>query len=173
MADLERRRVYPLWSNNRGELFYETEDNRIMVLEYTVDGDAFVRGKRRGWSEKQIAYMGAQNLDLAPDRKRFVVDYADTVANEKGPSVHFTMFENFFDALRQIPAGGMSLRYHRSNLRQAIALSENYRPDGSNRHAGRLFGHWLSTWLRSRRQIAEVGPPWLAQLRSGTFRHQY
>ena len=99
---------YPIWSNNRRELFYETEDNRIMVAEYTVDGDAFVPGKPRVWSEKQIAYIGAQNLDLLPGGKRFVVlTMPEAAANAKGPLVHFTMFENFFDELRRrIPAAG-------------------------------------------------------------------
>ena len=39
--------TYPLWSNNRHELFYETLDHRIMVVEYRVDGDVFYPGKPR------------------------------------------------------------------------------------------------------------------------------
>jgi serine/threonine-protein kinase len=95
---------YPFWSNNGHELFYETADNRIMVVDYTVDGASFVPGKPRLWSEKQLFYAGSSNLDLAPDGKRFVVlTLPDTVPGAKG-SVHVTMLLNFFDEVkRRIP----------------------------------------------------------------------
>jgi hypothetical protein len=32
--------VIGTWSNNRRELFYETKDNRIMVVDSTVSGDS-------------------------------------------------------------------------------------------------------------------------------------
>lgn len=99
--------TYPVWSNNGHELFYETREDRIMVVEYTVDGDAFVPGKPRVWCEKPLANMGAQNLDLAPDGKHFVVLTAPESASDSRGSVHVTMLENFFDELRRrIPAGG-------------------------------------------------------------------
>ena len=50
--------LYPIWSNNGRELFYETPDYRIMVVDYTVSGDSFVPGKPRLWSDKQIFYPG-------------------------------------------------------------------------------------------------------------------
>jgi Tol biopolymer transport system component len=95
---------YAIWSKNGRELYYETADNRIMVVEYTVDGTAFVPGKPRQWSEKQLFYTGTLNLDLAPDGKRFLVfTVPDAVPGEKG-SVHVTMLLNFFDELkRRIP----------------------------------------------------------------------
>ena len=31
--------MFGYWSGNGHELFYETEDNRIMVLDYKVEGD--------------------------------------------------------------------------------------------------------------------------------------
>jgi Tol biopolymer transport system component len=96
--------LYGLWSNNGRELFYETTDNRIMVMDYMVHGDSFVPGKRRLWSDKQLFYTGTQNLDLAPDGKRFAVfALPETAPGEKG-SVHVTMLLNFFDELkRRIP----------------------------------------------------------------------
>jgi serine/threonine-protein kinase len=98
---------YPLWSNNGRELFYESLDGRIMVVDYTVEGDSFLPGKARVWSDKQLFYTGTSNLDLAPDGKRFVVlTMPETAGGEKGP-VHITMLQNFFDELkRRIPAGG-------------------------------------------------------------------
>jgi Tol biopolymer transport system component/predicted Ser/Thr protein kinase len=97
--------LYGLWSGNSRELFYETQDKRIMVVDYTVDGGAFVPAKPRQWSDKQLFYPGGvSNLDLAPDGKRFAVfTLPDAPAGEKG-SVHITMLENFFDELkRKIP----------------------------------------------------------------------
>ena len=96
--------LYPTWSKSGRELFYETEDNRIMVVDYTVLGDSFVHGKPRLWSDKQLYYFGVGNLDLAPDGKRFaVLALPETAPGEKG-SMHVTMLLNFFDELkRRIP----------------------------------------------------------------------
>ncbi|HLN01698.1 MAG TPA: protein kinase, partial [Bryobacteraceae bacterium] len=98
--------LYGIWSNNGRELFYETADSRIMVVEYTVDGDSFVPGKPRVWSEKQIFYAGSSNLTLAPDGKRFAVFAIPEAAAPGKGSVHVTFLLNFFDELRRrIPVG--------------------------------------------------------------------
>jgi Tol biopolymer transport system component len=96
--------LYPLWANNGRQLFYETTDNRIMVVDYTVNGASFAHGKPRLWSDRQLFYTGTTNLDLAPDGKRFaVLAQPETTPGEKG-SVHVTMLLNFFDELkRRIP----------------------------------------------------------------------
>jgi Tol biopolymer transport system component len=92
--------LYAFWSNNGRELFYETTDNRIMAVDYTVDGASFMPRKPRPWSEKQIFSTGTQNLDIAPDGKRFVVlSMPDPPPDEKR-SVHVTVLENFFDWVR-------------------------------------------------------------------------
>jgi serine/threonine-protein kinase len=95
---------YGIWSPNGHELFYETSDNRIMVVDYTVDGNTFVHGKPRVWSDKQLFYTGTSNLDLAPDGKRFLIfSLPETPPGQKG-SVHVTMWLNFFDEVkRRIP----------------------------------------------------------------------
>jgi len=93
--------LYAFWANNGRELFYETADNRIMVVDYRVEGDSFVLGRRRLWLDKQLFYPGTMNLDLAPDGKRFVVlAMPEAPAGEKG-SVHVTLLLNFFDELRR------------------------------------------------------------------------
>jgi serine/threonine-protein kinase len=93
--------LYEMWSNNSKELFYETPDNRIMVVNYTVDGDSFVPGKPRLWSEKQIYYPGVVNLALHPDGKRFAVfPMPEAEGGDKAP-VRVTFLLNFFDELRQ------------------------------------------------------------------------
>jgi Tol biopolymer transport system component len=100
--------LYALWANNGRELYYETTDNRIMVVDYSVNGTSFVAGKPRLWSDKQLFYTGASNLDLAPDGKRFVVfTLPETAASGEKGTVHVTVLENFFDEVRRrIPPGG-------------------------------------------------------------------
>jgi serine/threonine-protein kinase len=96
--------LYGLWSNNGHELFYETPDNQIMVVDYRVESGAFIPGKPRLWSDKRISYTGPPHLDLAPDGKRFVVLMTpESAPGERNP-VHITMLLNFFDEVkRRIP----------------------------------------------------------------------
>jgi serine/threonine-protein kinase len=92
---------YAFWSRDGHKLFYETLDSKIMVLDYSVNGDSFVPGKPRLWSDKQLFYPGVSNLDLAPDGKRFaVLGSPESAANAKRP-VHVTFLLNFFDELRR------------------------------------------------------------------------
>ena len=93
--------LYAFWSNNGRELFYETADNRIMVVDYTVNGDSFVPGKPRTWSDTQSFYSGFANMDLAPDGKRFAVFALSEAAPSENGSVHVIMLLNFFDELRR------------------------------------------------------------------------
>jgi serine/threonine-protein kinase len=98
--------LYGIWSNNGRELFYETAGNRIMVVDYAVNGDSFLPGKPRLWSGKQIFYAGTSNLALAPDGKRFAVLPMQEAAGPDKSSVHVTFLQNFLDELRRrIPAG--------------------------------------------------------------------
>jgi hypothetical protein len=89
-----------MWSRGGRELFFESLDNRIMVAGYTVQGDSFMPGKPRLWSEKGLANLvnSSRNVDLAPDGKRVVA-----VMPAEGPqSQHQVVFlENFFDELRR------------------------------------------------------------------------
>ena len=87
--------LYPFWSKNGRELFYETADNRIMVVDYTVNGASFDAGRARPWVDKELFYPGALNLDLAPEGKCFAVfTLPERTSGEKG-SVHVTMLLNF------------------------------------------------------------------------------
>jgi len=96
--------LYGIWSNKDRELFYETTDHRIMVVDYTVNGDSFVPGKARVWSEKQVFYTGNLNLDLAPDGKRFAVFPMPEAAGGEQGSVDVVFLQNFLDELkRRIP----------------------------------------------------------------------
>jgi Tol biopolymer transport system component len=94
--------LYAFWVNNGRELFYETADNRIMVVDYSVNGASFVVSKPRLWSDKQLFFTGTSNLDLAPDGKRFVaLEMPETAASGEKGSVHVTVLENFFDEVRR------------------------------------------------------------------------
>ena len=92
-----------MWSRSGRELFFESLDNRIMVADYTVQGDAFVPDKPRLWSEKALAntVVTIRNVDLAPDGKR-VVALMPTEGSEVQQAQHHVVFlENFFDELRR------------------------------------------------------------------------
>jgi len=93
--------LYAFWSNNGHELFYQTTDNRIMVVDYAVDGASFRAGKPRLWSDKRLFHIGTANLDLAPDGKRFVVFSLPESAPREKSSVHVTMLLNFFEELKR------------------------------------------------------------------------
>jgi hypothetical protein len=92
----------PVWSRNGHELFYRTEDQRIMVANYTVKGGAFVADKPRVWFGKQLANVGlAVNFDLAPDGKRFVVLMPAQSPEPRETQSHVTLVLNFFDEVRR------------------------------------------------------------------------
>lgn len=79
--------MYPVWSKNGHERFYENGEGKIMVLDYSVAGSSFVRGKARVRPEKELYYFGSSNLDLTPDGKRFVVmNIPEAQAHERARS---------------------------------------------------------------------------------------
>jgi Tol biopolymer transport system component len=98
---------FPKWSRNGKELFYRTEDSRIMVATYSASGDSFRADKPRAWSPGQFTNFqgGISNFDLHPDGKRFAVLRSH---NTEQPSAvnKIDFIFNFFDELRQrVPAG--------------------------------------------------------------------
>jgi serine/threonine-protein kinase len=95
--------MMPAWSRNGRELFYRTEDSRIMVAKYTVSGDTFEADKPRVWSDKQLANTGmTPNFDLAPDGKRFAVLMRPGGVEPADLQSHVTLVMNFFEELRRI-----------------------------------------------------------------------
>jgi Tol biopolymer transport system component len=96
---------YSFWSRDGRALYYLAQDQRIMVVEYTATGESFTAGTPRVWSETPVraTQPSFQQLDLAPDGKRFAILPREAVADEKG-SVHATFLLNFFDELqRRLP----------------------------------------------------------------------
>ena len=91
-----------IWSRNGHELFYRTEDQRIMVANYTVKGESFVADKPRIWSGRQLANLGlALNFDLMPDGKRFVVLMPAQSVEPREAESHVTLMVNFLDEVRR------------------------------------------------------------------------
>jgi serine/threonine-protein kinase len=92
----------PVWSRNGHELFYRTEDQRIMAANYTVKERTFVADKPRVWFGKQLANVGlALNFDLSPDGKRFVVLMPAQSPEPRETQSHVTLALNFFDEVRR------------------------------------------------------------------------
>jgi Tol biopolymer transport system component len=86
------------WSPRR-ELFYQAVDMRIYVAPYSVQGDAFVPGTPRLWSEKAPPIRGGSPyLSMMPDGKRFIVALPAAAAE---PQKQLTVLLNFGDWLRQ------------------------------------------------------------------------
>jgi Tol biopolymer transport system component len=93
---------YTEWSRNGKELFYRTEDSKIMAVTYTASGDSFHADKPQLWSPGQFTDrgLGKYNFDLHPDGKRFAVLKAP--GTEQAPAVNKISFIfNFFDEIRR------------------------------------------------------------------------
>jgi len=93
---------FPTWSRTGHELFYfSLSDGRIMVANYTVQGDSFNATKPRVWSDRQVLQPNfIRVLDLHPDGKRFAVFPRPEIEEAKG-SLHVTFLLNFSDELRR------------------------------------------------------------------------
>jgi Tol biopolymer transport system component len=98
---------YPKWSRSGKELFYRTQESKIMVVTYTASGDSFHADKPRLWSPGQFTDRGPgnYNFDLHPDGKRFAV--LKTPGTEQAAAVNKVNFIfNFFGEIRsKVPPG--------------------------------------------------------------------
>jgi serine/threonine-protein kinase len=93
---------FPTWSRTGHELFYlSIVDNRIMVTDYTVQGDSFSSPKPRMWTERQVLLPTfIRVLDLHPDGKRFAVFPRDE-SDQTKQNLHLTFLLNFADELHR------------------------------------------------------------------------
>src|SRR5207245_1493870 len=64
-----------VWSQARRELLYLAPDGRIMLVPYTIAGDAFQAEKPRVWSETsvQLRPLTGASFDLHRDGARVVM----------------------------------------------------------------------------------------------------
>ena len=95
--------IFPKFSPNGRDLFFETPDKKIMVVSYTVKGDAFVADKPRLWSETQLGGpgQGFWNYDVSLDGKRLIALMPTEPAKAQQAQSHVIFLENFFDELRR------------------------------------------------------------------------
>ena len=100
--------VYPVWSRNGREIFFETLDNRIMVSAYTMKGDSFAADKPRMWSEQRVVGVpgAVRNFDLAPDGKRIAALMPAEAPEDQKAQNHLIFLQNFFDEVRRRTAAG-------------------------------------------------------------------
>ena len=99
--------VQPEWSRNGRELFFRTEDRRIMVASYTVKGDSFVADRPRVWSEKPLANVGGMtSYDVAPDGKRIAAIMPAEGPEDQKAQDHVIFLQNFFDEVRRRTTAG-------------------------------------------------------------------
>jgi serine/threonine-protein kinase len=98
--------VSPKWSRNGHELFYRTEDQRLMVAEYAVKGNSFVPQKPRVWFSRPLANAGLSiNFDPAPDGKRVLALMSAESSEPREAQSHVTLVMNFFDEVRRRVGG--------------------------------------------------------------------
>ena len=101
--------AYPIWSSNGRELFFRSEDNRIMVATYAAKTDSFVPNRPRVWSDIRLANFGAigvSNYDVAPDGKHIAALIPVESPEAQQTQSHVIFLENFSDELqRKVPAG--------------------------------------------------------------------
>jgi serine/threonine-protein kinase len=112
--------AYPVWSRALGQLLYATSEGRVMVVDYTVEGDSFHNSKPRLWTDKQIGTIpggtldlreGASGIsrlfDLTPDGRRIIAWVPEEQPKEAKVDLHVTMLLNWFDDLRRrLPPSG-------------------------------------------------------------------
>jgi Tol biopolymer transport system component len=92
----------PLWSPNGRELFYRTNDQRIMVATYTTNGGSFAAGSPRQWSQSRLADTGViSNFDLSPDGRRILALMPAVRPEDQQTENHVTFMLNFFDEVRR------------------------------------------------------------------------
>jgi serine/threonine-protein kinase len=100
--------LQPTFSKNGRELFFHTEDNRIMVAAYSNKGDSFVPDKPRVWSERRTLDTGfaMPSYDLAPDGKRVAVLMPAEGLQAQQAQSHVVILLNFFDEVRRRVSAG-------------------------------------------------------------------
>ena len=91
----------PFWLPNGRELLYRTDDQRLMVAAYTVEGDRFIVQKARPWTPLTLADTGVlANLDVDSTGTR-ILALLPASSDDQQSADHVTMMLNFTDELRR------------------------------------------------------------------------
>ena len=97
------------WSLNGRELFYTDSAGEIIAVSYTANEGTFSASQPRLWSLRRVESASGyptQDIDLAPDGKRFAVILPTDQEVESKTQTHVVFLLNFFDELRRrVPSG--------------------------------------------------------------------
>jgi eukaryotic-like serine/threonine-protein kinase len=92
----------PRWSPRGELLFYRTEDQRVMVTEYSAGSGSFVASKPREWLRTHLSDTGVlSNFDVGPDGTRIVALVPAVDAGEPQSPNHVTFISDFFGEIRR------------------------------------------------------------------------
>jgi serine/threonine-protein kinase len=86
----------PKWSAARWELFYRTDDQKIMVASYTTEGGAFRADRPRIWADGRFT-----EFDLHPGGERIAILQVPDALSPAGSGQAIVVF-NFFEELRRL-----------------------------------------------------------------------
>jgi serine/threonine-protein kinase len=103
--------VFPHWSAAGHELLFAAAGGKVMVVPYTIVGDAFRADKATAWSPTNVGTrLGSRSTgfangiyDLHPDGKRIALDA--TQAHDAGIQNKVVFISNFFDYVDKIAPG--------------------------------------------------------------------
>jgi serine/threonine-protein kinase len=98
--------AHPAWSRARHELFYETFDEHVMVVPYTVNGESLIGEKPHLWSDQRLVPRpgGRHAFDVHPDGERIAGAVARETTTLKQDKVVWV--SRFFDELRALAPVG-------------------------------------------------------------------
>jgi hypothetical protein len=92
----------PTWSPTDAELLYQTDDERIMVVEYEVVDGRFVTGEPRPWTTVRLAETGVlPALDVAPDGDSVIALLPSERPGDRALPNHVTFIFDFAQRLTQ------------------------------------------------------------------------
>ena len=89
----------PAWVRDQSALIYETDQQTLMEVTYTVRGGSFVASKPSPWGRRELGSAGVlANFDVSPDGRRVVA----LMASEKETiRTRATFILNFADLVRR------------------------------------------------------------------------
>ena len=63
--------MFAAWAPKGGQLYYESLDGHLQVVDSSVNGTTFEAGKPRLWSNRQLQNIFKSNMTIAPDGRHF------------------------------------------------------------------------------------------------------
>ncbi len=93
--------VVPYWSPNGHELLYRNDANRVMVVSYTLTGEAFTASEPRPWSQHTLTDTGVlPNFAVDASGERILALMPVPPKDPQSPN-HVTVILNFGEEVRR------------------------------------------------------------------------